>query len=160
MLLGDVDLAHVDFTLDAHQRAGRRQRHAVLARTRFGQHLGLAHVFGQQRFAQAVVDLVRAGVVQVFALEMDVRAALALRKAPGIEDRTGPTDVMGVELRQLVLERCRLAHFLVGGVDVIHHGLEFGREDLPSVFAKVALTVGHFQKLLCHVVSLCVVNKP
>ena len=77
---GDVDLAHVDFTLDAHQRAGRRQRHAVLARTRFGQHLGLAHVFGQQRFAQAVVDLVRAGVVQVFALEMDVRAALALRR--------------------------------------------------------------------------------
>jgi len=35
----------------------------------------LAHARRQQRLADRVVELVRAGVTQVFALEVDVRAA-------------------------------------------------------------------------------------
>jgi hypothetical protein len=47
----------------------------VLARAGLGDDAALAHAPRQQRLAQAVVDLVRAGVQQVFALEPDARAA-------------------------------------------------------------------------------------
>jgi hypothetical protein len=40
----------------------------VLTRARFGDELLLAHLFCEQRFAEAVVNLVRAGVVEVLAL--------------------------------------------------------------------------------------------
>jgi hypothetical protein len=47
----------------------------VLARAGLGDDPGLAHALGQQDLAHAVVDLVRAGVVQLLALEIDLRAA-------------------------------------------------------------------------------------
>jgi hypothetical protein len=41
----------------------------MLAGAGFGDDAGLAHALGEQDLADAVVDLVRAGVVQLFALE-------------------------------------------------------------------------------------------
>ena len=67
--------AHVDLALQAQQRAGRRRGHAVLARAGLGHDARLAHPRRQQRLAERVVDLVRAGVRQVLALEEDARAA-------------------------------------------------------------------------------------
>ena len=43
----------------------------------------LAHAPRQQPLAQRVVDLVRAGVQQVFALEINLRAAQLLRQPLG-----------------------------------------------------------------------------
>ena len=40
----------------------------------FGDDLFLAHFFGQQDFADAVIDFMRAGMVQVFALEVNLCA--------------------------------------------------------------------------------------
>ena len=40
----------------------------------FGDHTRLAHALGQHGLADGVVDLVRAGVVQVFALQVNLRA--------------------------------------------------------------------------------------
>ena len=74
-----VLLAHVDDAFQAEQRADRGGGHAVLARAGLGDDALLAHAPRQQRLAQAVVDLVRAGVQQVFALEINLRAARAFR---------------------------------------------------------------------------------
>jgi hypothetical protein len=49
--------------------------HAVLAGAGLGDDPRLAHVLGEQRLADGVVHLVRAGVVQVLALEEDARTA-------------------------------------------------------------------------------------
>jgi hypothetical protein len=57
------------------QRGRGGRGHAVLAGAGLGDHPGLAHPLGEQRLAQHVVDLVRAGVVEVLALEQDPRAA-------------------------------------------------------------------------------------
>ena len=65
--------AHVDVTLEAEQRARGRARDAVLPRAGFGDDTRLAHAFGEQRLSERVVDLVRAGVREVFALEKDRR---------------------------------------------------------------------------------------
>jgi hypothetical protein len=47
----------------------------VLAGAGFRDHAVLAHALDEQSLAEAVVDFVRAGVEQVFALEIDFCAA-------------------------------------------------------------------------------------
>ena len=73
-----VLLAHEDHALHAHQRRGGGGRHAVLAGAGLGDQAGFAHLFREQRLTEHVVDLVSAGVVQVLALEVDLRAAEVL----------------------------------------------------------------------------------
>jgi hypothetical protein len=72
----------------------------VLAGAGFGDDARLAHAARQQGLADHVVDLVRAGVVQVFALEEDLRPALLLRPALGVVDRRGAAD----EVLELIAE--------------------------------------------------------
>ena len=61
--------AHVDDALEAEQRARRGRRHAVLSGAGLGDDAALAHPLREQRLAERVVDLVRAGVREVLALE-------------------------------------------------------------------------------------------
>src|SRR5262245_47421969 len=49
---------------------------------------------GEQRLAHCVVDLVRASVIEVFALEINLRATEMLRPAPRVIDGARPADVM------------------------------------------------------------------
>jgi len=89
----------------------------------------LAHTLGQEDLADAVVDLVRAGVVQVFALEVDLRAAEVLGEALGEVQRAGAADVVTLEVGQLLEEgRVALGLLVFGGqlVDQRHQG--FGDE--------------------------------
>jgi hypothetical protein len=77
----DVDRAHVDDAIQTEARAHRRRGHAVLAGAGLGDDAALAHAARHQRLADRVVDLVRAGVVEVLALEQDLRAADTLGQA-------------------------------------------------------------------------------
>ena len=70
-LAAGVLLAHVDGAGQPHERRRGRRRDAVLAGAGLGDDPGLADPLGEQRLAQHVVDLVRAGVVEVLALEQD-----------------------------------------------------------------------------------------
>src|SRR5271157_3742142 len=74
-------------TFHPKQRAHGRRGDAVLAGASLGNDAMLAHAAGQQRLSDAVVDLVRAGVQQVFALEVDPRAAKFFRKPLRQEQR-------------------------------------------------------------------------
>ena len=67
-LAAHVHRAHVDDALEVEQRACGRRGHAVHPRARLGDDSRLAHPPGQQRLTDRVVDLVRAGVVEVLAL--------------------------------------------------------------------------------------------
>ena len=71
----DVGGAHVDDAGKAEARRDRGRGDAVLAGAGLGDDARLAHALGEQDLAEAVVDLVRAGVVQVLALEIDLGAA-------------------------------------------------------------------------------------
>ena len=71
--------AHVDHAFQSEFRTDRRGRHPMLPRTRLGDDARLAHAARKNDLAQHVVDLVRARVVQLVALEIDFRAAKALR---------------------------------------------------------------------------------
>ena len=82
-LAAHVLRTHVDHAFEAQKGAHRSGGHAVLAGAGFGDDAALAHAARHQRLAQAVVDLVRAGVQQVFALEVDAGAAQLPGKASG-----------------------------------------------------------------------------
>ena len=75
LLALDIDFAHIDDAGKTEARGDRGRRDAVLARAGLGDDAGLAHAAREQNLAEAVVDLVRAGVIEVFALEIDLRAA-------------------------------------------------------------------------------------
>ncbi len=72
----------------------------MLAGAGFGDDALLAHAAGEQGLAERVVDLVGAGVEQVFALEVDLRAAEVFGEALGEVERCGAAAVVleqGVE---------------------------------------------------------------
>src|SRR5690606_15965306 len=75
LLALDIGCAHEDLARYSVARADRRHRYAVLAGARLGDDAGLAHTLRQKDLAQAVVDLMAAGVVELVALEVDLRAA-------------------------------------------------------------------------------------
>ncbi len=67
---------HVDAALHAHERGRRRRGHAVLPGPGLGDDAPLAHVARQQYLAQRVVQLVRAGMDQVLAFQVELEAQL------------------------------------------------------------------------------------
>ena len=91
---------HVDDALEVEQRAGGRGRHAVLAGAGLGDHARLAHPPREQRLADRVVDLVRAGVREVLALQVDAPAG-RLGQPLGEEQRRGAADVVAQQRVEL-----------------------------------------------------------
>jgi hypothetical protein len=79
----DVDLTHVDGALEAELGRHRRGGHAVLSRSRLGDHAPLSEALHEQTLAHHVVCLVGASVIQIFALDVDARAAKVLRQVFG-----------------------------------------------------------------------------
>mmetsp|Transcript_19189 Transcript_19189/g.60366 ORF Transcript_19189/g.60366 Transcript_19189/m.60366 type:complete len:466 (-) Transcript_19189:822-2219(-) len=101
--------AHVDDALQTQQGAGRRRGHAVLARAGLRDDPGLAQALCQQRLAQGVVDLVRAGVGQLLALEPKLGTPKLLREVLCEVERRRPAHELRPEAGQLGDE---------GGVDL------------------------------------------
>ena len=105
--------AHVDDALEAQQRAHGGGGDAMLSGAGFGDHAMLAHALDQQRLSQAVVDLVRAGVQQVFALQIDLGAAQFFRQALREKQRRGTPGKSAQQYVKTLLEFRILLRFLV-----------------------------------------------
>ena len=73
------DLVRLCVELD---RLRHRPRTGPDARASLGNHAPLAHALNQQRLPQTVIDLVRAGMQQILALQINLRPAQLLRKPP------------------------------------------------------------------------------
>ena len=90
--------AHVDDAVEAEARADGRGRDAVLPRARLRDDPPLAEPAREQRLAERVVELVRAGVEQVLALQPE---PLPGREALGPRERRRAAGVRGRELVEL-----------------------------------------------------------
>jgi hypothetical protein len=137
-----VFLAHVDLALEVEQRGGRGAGHAVLAGPSLGDHPRLAHAPRQQGLADGVVDLVRAGVVEVFALEEDPCAARLARQPFGEVKRRRPADVLAEVILQLLLEVAIVPRLLIllGQLPQrVHQGF---RHKPTAVRTETALEIG------------------
>ena len=99
-----VDVAHVDDAFHPKQRADGGGGNAVLPRAGLGDDALFAHALGEQALAEGVVDFVRAGVEQVFALEVDSGAAEIFGEAFGEVERRGAAGVILEQSVELGLE--------------------------------------------------------
>src|SRR5215469_2729891 len=85
--------AHVNDALDAEEGTDGGGGHAVLSGSGFGDDAVLTHAAREQGLSDTVVDLVRAGVEEVFALEVDLGALQGLGETFGIEQWSGAASV-------------------------------------------------------------------
>ncbi|ENN84331.1 hypothetical protein RHSP_21270 [Rhizobium freirei PRF 81] len=137
-----IGRAHVDDAGQAEAGSNRRRGNAMLAGTGLGDDAGLAHALGEQDLTDAIVDLVRTRVVQLFALEIDFCAAEFCRQALGKVKRARSTDVMRAQRLQLSLKGrivLRLVPFLLQIQDQRHQ--RFGYET-TTVNAETAVLIG------------------
>src|SRR5205085_2882829 len=85
-----VHFAHVDDALEPEERAGGGGGDAVLSRAGLGDDPLLPYPLRDQRLTDSVVDLVRAGVIQIFAFQKEPERPAQLREPPrlGWADRS------------------------------------------------------------------------
>jgi hypothetical protein len=113
---------HIDDALHAEARTHGGGRHAVLAGSGFSNDALLAEALCQQDLADGVVNLVRAGVQQVLALQVDLRAAQLLGPSLGEIQRRRTADVVRQQVIQLALEFRVLAGGIVGLGQLLQRG--------------------------------------
>ena len=89
----DVHRAHVDDAGQAELGAQRGGGDAMHAGAGLGDDARLAHAQRQHDLAEHIVHLVRAGVIELLALEIDLRAAAMLREPLGEIERRWPADI-------------------------------------------------------------------
>ncbi len=78
---------------------------AMLPGAGFRDHTALAHSHRQQGLAERIVDLVGAGVVQVFSLQVNLGAAALLAEALRVIKWRGAANVILEQIGQLGVER-------------------------------------------------------
>ena len=108
-LPADIDAAHVDVTLQAKQSHRSGCADAVLAGARLSDDAALAHPIRQQALPQRIVDLVRAGMRQVFTFEIDLRAAKCVAEPPRVRNRRGAPGVGALQAAQFLV-KVRVGH--------------------------------------------------
>ena len=124
--------AHVDDAVEPEARADGRGRDPVLARAGLGDDPPLAQPQREQGLAERVVQLVRAGVEQVLALEVE---PLARGEALGQRQRRRPPRIAAAELVQLVLERRVLAGRAPAGLELVERRDQGLGHEAPAVLA-------------------------
>src|SRR6185369_14993726 len=92
-----------------------------------------AHTFDQQRLTKAVVDLVRARMKQVFALEIDLCPAEFFRQTPGEEQGRGTSSVVSVKIVQALAEPGIATGLLIRPLEFF----ERGHEGLGNIAATI-----------------------
>ena len=105
LLTFDVDRAHIDHAIQPEAGAQRGGGDAMLAGTRLRDDAPLAHAARQHDLAKHVVDLVRAGMIELIALEIDLGAAEMLGQTFGVVQRRRTADIMRPIAVHLGLER-------------------------------------------------------
>ena len=146
-LAADVLLAHVDDALQAEVGAGRGGGDAVLAGPGLGDDAPLAHPQRQQGLAERVVDLVRAGVIEVFAFEVDLCPAALLAEPLGEIKRRGPADVMPVKAGKLLAKAASAAARSYSAVNSSRARVSVSGHVAAAEGAKAAVAVGQFAAL-------------
>ncbi len=137
-LAADVFLTHVDIALQAQQRADSRRRHTMLPGARFRDNSFLAHADGEQTLAKAVIYLVRSGVVQILAFEVNLCAAPGLREALGQIKRSRPARVIVEELIELCVKLGILLSRVVCSFELFQRMHERFGHELPAVISEVS----------------------
>ena len=146
-LLFDVHSAHINVALQTEISGGGSHRHAMLTGTGLGDDLFLAHVLCQHDLAHAVVQLVSAGVVQIFPLDIQLHPAQLVGQTLQMGDGGGTALELLADAAQLGDELAGLADGEIGLGDLVHGPLQLGRHIGAAVFAKITVFIGIMLKI-------------
>ena len=141
-LATDVLLAHVDDALLSEHGADGGGGDAVLSGAGLGDDAALAHPLREQALSERVVDLVRAGVGEVLALDVDARAAKLASQVLGVVERRGPADVVAGQVLQPGLELLVSLRGAVFGLELVDRAHERLGHELSSELAEAPSLVG------------------
>ena len=150
-LAADILLAHVHDALQAQHGAGGGGGHAVLPRAGLGDDSLLAHVLGQERLPEGVVDLVGACVGQVLTLEVNPGTTQVAGEVLGEIKGSGAPDVGIQQPGQPALEILVRLHGAVHILQLGHRRHQGFGDELAAEIAKVPVLVGEYLPLSrCH----------
>ena len=117
----------------------------MLAGAGFRDHSPLTHAPGEQRLANGIVNFVRAGVIQIFALQIDSRATHSLAPTLGVVQRRRAPHVV----LQIVVEFG--AELRISGIALVRR-FEFGQrthqslgDELSAIGAEMATRIRQAQ---------------
>ncbi|KAI9915844.1 hypothetical protein PsorP6_007563 [Peronosclerospora sorghi] len=97
-----IDISHVHDTVETEQGTRRGRGHTMLPRARLCNNARLAQPLGQHGLLQRIVNLVGARVVQVLALEPNLRALRMLREPTGVGQRRLTANIVPTQLLELL----------------------------------------------------------
>ena len=112
----------------------------MLPCTRFGDDTGFAHLLRDQDLSDRIVDLVRSGMVQVFAFEVDP-AAVPFGQALCEIERGRATDIVAQQLIEFAAERFRLHNGQVVVLQVFYASVKNFGNVSPAEPAVIAVFV-------------------
>ena len=148
-LTGDVGCPHIYHARQAKTRANRGGGDAVLAGAGLRDDPRFAHAHRQQNLADAIVDLVRAGVVQLVALEPDLRAAQFLGQARREIQRAGAAHVMFQQIVELLPKGGVLLGAAVFRLQIEYQRHQRFGDIAPAECAEMAVAVGLLAQGVC-----------
>ena len=145
----NVFCAHVNKAGQAKTCADGCGGNAMLASASFRDDARLAHTNSQQNLANAVVDLMRAGVVQLIALEPDLRAFASwgiladfLGQTLGIIKRRWAADIMFQQIIKLRSKSRVLLRRTIFALQIKHERHECFGDIASAELTKMATLVG------------------
>ena len=102
---------------------------------------GLAHAPGQQRLADGVVDLVRAGVIEVLAFQVDLGTTQLTTQPLGMIDRRRSADVVLKIGIQLCLEGRILHVFFIRHPQFIERLHQRFGDEYPTIGSEMTFRI-------------------
>ena len=109
----------------------------MLARAGLRNDPRFSHAAGEQDLSEAVVDLVRAGMIEVFALQINFRRPQMLREPLGEIERTRPADIVAQQPIEFRPELRIALRRLVGDVELQNERHQRFGDEAPAIGAEV-----------------------
>src|ERR1700733_493525 len=123
--------AHIHRARKSQSRRHGCRRHAVLSRASLRNHSLFLHAHSKQALPDAVIDFVRAGVKQILAFQINLRAAEMLRQSRGELQRRRPPGEIVEQVVKFSAERFIAARLQISPLQLFERRHECLR-DVPS----------------------------
>ena len=115
---------------------------AVLPSAGFGDDAPLAHAPRQQALPQRIVDLVRAGMGEVFTLEVYLRAAQRFAETAGMRNRRRAARVGALQVTQIFVKLWISDGVGIGALQFVERRHDCLGHKAPAELAEIAARIG------------------
>jgi hypothetical protein len=115
----------------------------LLARARFRDDSMFAHAYREKRLPQRVVDLVRAGMREVFALEINLRPAEMLTEPLRVGNRRRATRICSLQIGELCSKGGIIQRRIKRLDQFVQRRDQSLRHKPPAIFTIVAARIRH-----------------